>query len=95
MFYFSQSVPCVMCFVLLLRIKKAEMKDDGRHARDLADQYAFLLFRDSSVMAKVIKQGLVARQMPFNALGKLFVFLGLHYGSNIAKKKNCFQATKS
>ena len=62
-------------FVLLLRIKKAEMKDDGRHARDLADQYAFLLFRDSSVMAKVIKQGLVARQMPFNALGKALFFL--------------------
>ena len=47
------------------------MKDDGRHSRDLADQYAFLMFRDSSMMAKVIKQGLVARPMPFNALGKL------------------------
>lgn len=52
------------------RAKKAEMKDEGRHSRDLADQYAFLLFRDSGIMAKVIKQGLIARQMPFNALGK-------------------------
>lgn len=51
------------------RVKKVEMKDDGRHSRDLADQYAFLMFRDSSMMAKVIKQGLVARPMPFNALG--------------------------
>ena len=74
----------------LLRIKKAEMKAEGRHARDLVDQYAFLLFRDSSVMAKVIKQGLVARQMPFNALGKLCVlFLVYVYNFNKCGLEQC------
>ena len=56
--------------MLSFRAKKAEMKDDGRHSRDLVDQYAFLMFRDSTIMARVIKQGLLARPMPFNALGK-------------------------
>ena len=54
------------------------MKEDGRHSRDLLDQYAFLMFRDSAVMARVIKQGLVARPMPFNALG-MFSFFDLVY----------------
>ena len=56
------------------------MKEEGRHSRDLLDQYAFLMFRDSAVMARVIKQGLVARPMPFNALG-MFKFLDLVYNT--------------
>ncbi|KAL3877342.1 hypothetical protein ACJMK2_035065 [Sinanodonta woodiana] len=51
------------------RKKKQDLKDEGRHSRDLVDHYAFLLFRDANIISKIAKSGLRVRPLPFNALG--------------------------
>ncbi|KAK3610745.1 hypothetical protein CHS0354_028143 [Potamilus streckersoni] len=51
------------------RKKKQDLKDEGRHSRDLVDHYAFLLFRDTNIVTKIAKNGLQVRPLPFNALG--------------------------
>ncbi|KAL5019177.1 hypothetical protein ScPMuIL_004899 [Solemya velum] len=51
------------------RSKRAQLKDEGRQARELAEQYAFLLVKDQNLIPKVSKIGLKTRYFPYNALG--------------------------
>ncbi|XP_033747455.1 LOW QUALITY PROTEIN: uncharacterized protein LOC117332589 [Pecten maximus] len=51
------------------RTKRAELKEDGRHTRDVQDQFAFLLVKDDKVVNQITQYGLRARESSFNALG--------------------------
>ncbi|XP_053392861.1 uncharacterized protein LOC123564271 isoform X2 [Mercenaria mercenaria] len=53
------------------------MKEEGRHARDLADHYAFIVQRDNTIVPYVVKDGLRCKSVHQNSLGdsKLGVYL--------------------
>ncbi|XP_069124491.1 uncharacterized protein [Argopecten irradians] len=51
------------------RAKRAELKEDGRHSRDVQDQFAFLLVKEDKVINEITQYGLRTRESSFNALG--------------------------
>ncbi|XP_041362553.1 uncharacterized protein LOC121378446 [Gigantopelta aegis] len=63
------------------RKKRLELKEDGRHNRELSEQFCFLSFRsDHQVANRVVKQGLKTRLLNISPLGdsKSGVYLCRH-----------------
>ncbi|XP_052071222.1 uncharacterized protein LOC127709654 isoform X2 [Mytilus californianus] len=62
------------------RTKRNEMKEDGRHSRELAEQYAYVSMKDPKIAQKVAQDGLKTRELNFNSLGnsKFGVYLCKH-----------------
>lgn len=57
------------------------MKEDGRHSRELAEQYAYVSMKDPKISQKVAQDGLKTRELNNNSLGKILIFIN---------KKQCF-----
>ncbi|XP_071129133.1 uncharacterized protein [Mytilus edulis] len=62
------------------RTKRNEMKEDGRHSRELAEQYAYVSMKDPKISQKVAQDGLKTRELNNNSLGnsKFGVYLCKH-----------------
>lgn len=52
------------------RTKRAELKEDGKHSRDVQDVFAFHLVKKENVINQIAQHGLCTRPMSFNALGE-------------------------
>lgn len=56
------------------RKKKSELKDEGRHSKDLTDQYMFMACKDPFLAYSIAKNGLQVKEKKdkiLNALGKI------------------------
>ncbi|XP_029651274.1 uncharacterized protein LOC115224504 [Octopus sinensis] len=51
------------------RSKRTELKEEGRHNRELSDQIAFYAIRDPSYVPKIAKNGLTTNNLPFSIIG--------------------------
>jgi hypothetical protein len=64
------------------------MKEDGRHSRELVEQYVYIMYKDSRIVQKIAQDGLKTRELSFNSLGKIFVY------NKRTNKKHCFNGNE-